>query len=396
MTAAMVKIMGPKQCQNFLNRFQRQALRRKRAYAQRMSKFLRHASTTKTIISAEVATYILPKVISFLDETVRRSVGAARLICWRNSRSRYVTVALAGDGGDELFAGYDTFRALGLLEAFITRPSPNPVHRGAGCAPLASKIARDLRKLLARFPDQAIPARHESRPKASGFGAGWARSFRKNCPNLLEPGACSPASSTESLVQRQSNSLHKPRLEKFDRRHARRVYVHENVSRATACSPKSIARRWPADLKRAPRSWIPEFVALAGQVPSRLKHKNGLSKYILRKALKGMLPEDILNRPKKGFGIPIGDWFRGRLRDMLQDTLHERRIKDGGILRPAAVKSLIDDHLAGRRDNRKPLWTLFMFELWREHWLKQYDAPHDDRSRVISNVAKENLVVVRD
>ena len=140
----------------------------------------------------------------------------------------------------------------------------------------------------------------------------------------------------------------------------------------------------------------PDFVDLAGQVPSRLKHKGGLSKYILRKALKGMLPDDILSRPKKGFGIPIGDWFRGPLRDMLQDTLHERRIREGGILRPAAVQALISDHIAGRRDNRKPLWTLFMFELWREHWLKKHEAPHESRALITANVAKEKLIVVPD
>ncbi|MGD0093551.1 MAG: asparagine synthase C-terminal domain-containing protein [Planctomycetota bacterium] len=118
-----------------------------------------------------------------------------------------------------------------------------------------------------------------------------------------------------------------------------------------------------------------EFVTLACTVPSRLKYAHGRTKYILRKALEGWLPEDILRRPKKGFGIPIGDWFRGRLREALQDTLHERRIREGGFLRPAAVRKLVDDHLSGKRDNRKPLWTLFMFERWREQWLKNQDAP---------------------
>ena len=88
-----------------------------------------------------------------------------------------------------------------------------------------------------------------------------------------------------------------------------------------------------------------------------------------------MLPKEILNRPKKGFGIPIGDWFRGRLRDTLQDTLSERAIRDGGVLSPRAVRTLIDDHLAGRSDNRKPLWTLFMFENWRTQWLSRTAAP---------------------
>ena len=113
-----------------------------------------------------------------------------------------------------------------------------------------------------------------------------------------------------------------------------------------------------------------DFVEMAAAIPSRFKHRGGTLKHIFKRAMNGMLPPKILSRSKKGFGIPIGEWFRGSLRDVLQDTLSERRLREGGLLNPKAVRKLVDDHLSGQHDHRKPLWTLFMFEQWREQWLK--------------------------
>jgi asparagine synthase (glutamine-hydrolysing) len=93
------------------------------------------------------------------------------------------------------------------------------------------------------------------------------------------------------------------------------------------------------------------------------------SKFILKRALRGILPDSILNRRKKGFGIPIAQWFRGPLKEQMLAVLSEERIASEGFFEPAAVGRLIDDHLEGRRDNRKQLWTLFAFELWHDGYL---------------------------
>jgi len=86
----------------------------------------------------------------------------------------------------------------------------------------------------------------------------------------------------------------------------------------------------------------------------------------LKRALRGILPDRILNRPKKGFGIPVAEWFRGPLKEQMLSVLSPQRIAAEGFFEPHAVGRLIDDHLAGRRDNRKQLWTLFAFQLWHE------------------------------
>jgi asparagine synthase (glutamine-hydrolysing) len=112
-----------------------------------------------------------------------------------------------------------------------------------------------------------------------------------------------------------------------------------------------------------------ELVTLADAIPGRLKVRSGRLKHVFRAALRGLVPDEVLDGPKQGFAVPLGRWFRGPLREPLLDALDERAIRAGGLFRPAAVKRLIDDHLSGRCDNRKALFTLFMFQRWRSRWL---------------------------
>ena len=102
------------------------------------------------------------------------------------------------------------------------------------------------------------------------------------------------------------------------------------------------------------------------RLPSSYKYDGRMTKRLLKAASASRLPTSILQRPKKGFGIPVGKWIRGSLRDEFRDALHPGRIGAKGFLDPGAVSQLLDDHLAGRRDNRKQLWTLYMFERWHD------------------------------
>jgi asparagine synthase (glutamine-hydrolysing) len=112
-----------------------------------------------------------------------------------------------------------------------------------------------------------------------------------------------------------------------------------------------------------------DFVEYATHLPLNMKLRGLRSKFLLKRALRGLLPEAILNRPKKGFGIPVADWFRGPLKEQMLSVLSPDRIVRKGLFDPASVARLIGDHLDGRRDNRKQLWTLFAFELWHEGYV---------------------------
>ena len=113
-----------------------------------------------------------------------------------------------------------------------------------------------------------------------------------------------------------------------------------------------------------------DFVEFATHLPMDMKLRGLRSKFLLKRALRGVLPEQILNRPKKGFGIPVAEWFRGPLKEQMLSVLSPERITRKGFFDPREIQHLIDDHLNGRRDNRKQLWTLFAFETWHDGYLK--------------------------
>ncbi|TMA32378.1 MAG: asparagine synthetase B, partial [Deltaproteobacteria bacterium] len=106
-----------------------------------------------------------------------------------------------------------------------------------------------------------------------------------------------------------------------------------------------------------------KVVEFAARLPWRTKLSLTRTKVILKKAVRGVIPDEILRRPKKGFGIPVAAWLRGPLRELLEDALSEKSLT---VFDPAAVRGLVDKHLSGRADLRKPLWTLLMFQLWQK------------------------------
>jgi len=376
-TAMMAKIMGPENVKTFSIGFSDKRFDES-PHARRMAEFL-GTKHQEDHLSATVAMDILPQVISFLDEPFADASVLPTYLLARFAR-QYVTVALAGDGGDELFAGYDTFKALPYVRMYNAMV-PGPIDRG---------VVRRIAKLMpVSYGNFSLDFRVRQFLRGAKVSDKqrlwrWLGSFvPEELAGLLEPSVLESVD-TNSLygdVERMyDNVSHRDDIDRDGYIFAK-TYLAEGVltkvDRATmACSLEA----------RSPLL-DHEFIALACAIPSHLKYKGGLSKYIMRKALHGILPDDILSRPKKGFGIPVGEWFRGQFRDMLLDTLHERRIRETGILRPKAVNQLVEDHLAGRKDNRKPLWTLFMFERWREHWLRPGSSANMQKIAYVESLA---------
>jgi len=106
------------------------------------------------------------------------------------------------------------------------------------------------------------------------------------------------------------------------------------------------------------------FVEFVNSIPFHLKLKGLTSKYILKRAMRDKLPPDILARRKKGFGIPVAQWLASELRPLALDMFSEARIQRQGLFNPGEVTRLLNEHLSGKKDNRKQLWTLLMFQLW--------------------------------
>jgi asparagine synthase (glutamine-hydrolysing) len=118
-----------------------------------------------------------------------------------------------------------------------------------------------------------------------------------------------------------------------------------------------------------------ELMEFAASIPAGFKVRGREKKWILREALRGWLPDDILDRPKQGFTVPVGTWFRNELHEQLTDVLLDRETLGRGYFRPDAVQSLIARHRDGVADESKRLWALFMLELWHREFVDGAAAP---------------------
>jgi asparagine synthase (glutamine-hydrolysing) len=112
------------------------------------------------------------------------------------------------------------------------------------------------------------------------------------------------------------------------------------------------------------------LVEFAAGLPSALKVRRLELKSILKRAVEPWLPRKIVRRQKRGFSVPIAQWMRGELQPLVDETLAEEKLKRQGILDVAFVRRLRDEHLSGRSDHRKGLWTLLCFQLWYDRWAR--------------------------
>ena len=330
-------------------------------YAQQVA---RHLGTDhhELVLEPDMLLGLIPKLPSLLDEPLGDASIIPTYLLSEFTR-RHVKVALGGDGGDELFAGYPTLQAhrladyYGRVPAVVRRGLVEPVVRrlpvsrgnlsfdyrakrfvGGAVYPVAERHQRwmgsfageERSALLSRDVREAVERSGQGGIGAFGDGSAWSR----------EP-------LNQVLMMDMHGYLENDILVKLDR----------------ASMMASLEGRVPL-LNN-------DFVEYATRLPLDLKLRGLKSKFLFKRALRGLLPDAILRRPKKGFGIPVADWFRGPLREQMLSVLSAERMARQGFFEPAAVGTLVRDHLEGRRDNRKQLWTLFAFELWHDGYVSR-------------------------
>ncbi len=264
---------------------------------------------------------------------------------------RHVTVALNGDGGDEAFAGYGWHLAGRLAERWQMLPSPvrRALESAARALIPASANRRSTMARAARF----ISGAGQPRPEM------YRRFLSVYTPEL-----------------KQALYLKPERHGTTDRLAA--VFARlEPLDAVDAMLAADVAWYLPTDLlvkmdiatmahsleSRSPfLDWpLTEFVA---RLPSDFKLRGRTSKYLLKKAVADLLPDSNMHRPKQGFAVPIGQWFRGELKDFLADHVLSNRFAARGLFRPAEVRRIFDEHQQGAYDYAHHLWVLLMLELW--------------------------------
>jgi asparagine synthase (glutamine-hydrolysing) len=323
---------------------------------------------TSLMVTDGDAADVIPRLPDIWDEPFADISQIPVLLVSQLARAQ-VTVSLSGDGGDELFAGYNRHAWLGRLWR-RGAAVPDPVRRMAGLAlqrlppglvdgaasvtrllPVrmqvrnpSTKVAKVGKVLASTGPEDAYVSliSHWEAPESMVIGAG-----SRVTSDAADPSRWPPLTGiTEQMLWLDLiGYLPDDILTKLDR----------------AAMSASLETRVPF-LDR-------DVFDLAWRMPMDVKLRDGVPKWILRQVLYRHVPPALVDRPKMGFGVPIGSWLRGPLRPWAEELLDERRLRTQGLLDPGPVRMAWKQHLTGRRDQGYGLWNVLALQAWIDRWM---------------------------
>ncbi|HEX8709487.1 MAG TPA: asparagine synthase (glutamine-hydrolyzing) [Pyrinomonadaceae bacterium] len=303
---------------------------------------------------------VLPTLVEHYGEPYADSSAIPTYYVSRETR-RHVTVALNGDGGDECFAGYERYAAMRLAERYRRLPGAlreGVIKQAFNLLP-SSELRRSRIRSVKRFLQAAsLPPverylRWVSVLDRAAKDELYTDDFRRQTATLDPAGWLSPWFAAAngagvvdaSLLADTMTYLPNDLLVKVD----------------IASMAVSLEARSPF--------LDHHVIEFAATLPERFKLRGLTTKYLLKRVLKKLVPVENLNRPKMGFGVPIGHWFRDRMKKFLGETLLSERALKRGLFKPAEVRRMFELHTRGERDYAHQLWTLLMLELWFERFI---------------------------
>jgi len=309
----------------------------------------RHLGTDhhEKICTPADALALVRKIPDAYDEPFADSSAVPTMLVSAFTRE-HVTVSLSGDGGDELFCGYPRYAW---------------VRRGSRVLGLPRLLRRPVGALLARVPIHKVQRGAESimqdDPAELYFhtvGIFERRRLREIVPSV----------SDDSHLA-YFRTFRDPRAGEIEERAMAtdiRTYLVDDI----------LAKVDRASMAYSLEARVPlldhRIVAFAARLPLRYKVRGGETKYLLRKVLHPLVPRPLLDRPKMGFGIPLSRWLRRELRPLVDEYLGADRVRREGFFRPEGVARIVAEHLSGRRNHQYRLWSLLMFGMWRERYLR--------------------------
>jgi asparagine synthase (glutamine-hydrolysing) len=267
----------------------------------------------------------------------------------------HVTVALSGDGGDELFAGYTRYvvdrqrsgfaRLPRVLRQGVMQPLSRNLPYGARGRNYLHNVALDP---LDRYLDSISTFTSLTRPAlySSDFQSHVSDSDATLASYRALASHVKTGDSVDPLLYLDS-----------------KTYLPGDI--LTKVDRMSMAVSLEARVPLLDHKLI-DFVT---SIPGEMKLKGLTTKHIFKKAVRGLVPDSILDRPKQGFGVPIPKWINMQLRDRIRETLTDTRARHRGYFEPQYIKLMLDEHERGRRDHSAQLWSLFMLELWQRQFV---------------------------
>ncbi len=308
-------------------------------------------------VSAQMARDIIPLLPWMYDEPFADSSQIpTHLVC--KAAKQHVTVALSGDGGDELFGGYNRY-FWGPKIWYRLAWMPFPLRKALGDAikiiPMSGWDALSGLAGVSRLGDKAHKLASRLRSVRDMDGLYWSLVTEWQDPASVVRGVdqvpMSPWASNDALPAG---------LDPVERMMFRdtMTYLPDDIlckvdRAAMACS---LETRVPFLDHRV--------VELVWRIPMNMKIRGNTGKWALRQVLYKYVPKELIERPKAGFAIPIGQWLRGPLRDWAEDLLSETRLNAEGYFYAKPIRQAWAEHLTGRRDNTAKIWSILMFQAW--------------------------------
>jgi len=319
------------------------------AYAKAVAEHLGTEHTEYQVTAADAREEI-PRLSRSYDEPFADSSQIPMLLLARLTR-KHVTVCLSGDGGDELFCGYDRYchlerlwRRVGWCPYLLRRIVAKSAQTLAGAIP-ARGAARKL-GTLAEFLSPASGAEFYAR-----FNTHW----RNPAEVLLDGNPAATILSAPDDWVRSRNLLEQ--------------MMH--LDAVTYLPDDLLVKVDRASMAVGLETRVPlldhRVVEFAWTVPLAMKLREGQTKWLLRRVLDRYVPRSLIDRPKMGFAVPLDAWLRGPLRAWAEDLLDERRLCREGYFRPEPIRRRWAEHLSGRCNWQYLLWDVLMFQAWREH-----------------------------
>jgi asparagine synthase (glutamine-hydrolysing) len=312
------------------------------------------------IVRGDEAPDLVPRLGAMLDEPIGDASILPTALLSAFARER-VTVALGGDGGDELFAGY--YMHQGQRVARLARALPaflrNGIDAVAGRMPVShSNFSFSFKlKTFLKGAGEKPPYNH----------ALWMFSFSPaEQQSLLEPDVLHAANHARDVFAAAeaawAASEGAPLLARVTHLDALTYLPNDILTKVDRASMAVALEVRAPFLAR-------DVMEFAFSLPDASRMRGLSGKRMLRDAVRGLIPDAVIDRPKKGFGMPVAAWLNGSLAEMANDLFATDRLSAGGMFRPTTVQRMLAEHRAGTADHRKPLWTLLVFELWRSHHL---------------------------
>ena len=331
------------------------------AYARKVSAFLGTEHYEK-ILSVQDCMDIIVDIGEKLDEPMADASIVPTYLLSKFAREN-VTVAVGGDGGDELFCGYDTFLAHRLSRLYEILPK---ALRHRIIAPIMLNLPTSYKNMSLDFRIKKFISGFEG--DRAYRNQRWLGAFDREGRKLLFlPEIYSRFDKENEFDDIDRYVADADSKDFFDELCLlyERMYMMDQVlvkvDRASMMNSLEV---------RAP-FLDTRVVDLANHMPSSFKIKGLERKHILKKLMSYKLPKDIVYRKKKGFGMPIGEWISGGLKSKVEDFLGEGSISRMGLFDHKTVRALLDEHYSGKKDNRKQIWTLFVFSMWWRNYFSK-------------------------